>query len=119
MARVKTGMNTHRRHKRILKLARGYYGGRSRQYRAANEAVMKALAHAYRDRRRKKRDYRSLWIQRINAAARREGLSYSRLISGLHRAGIEINRKVLAELAIRDTGAFRAIVSQAREALGR
>ena len=118
MARVKSGTTTHRRHKKILKLARGYYAGNSKLFRPANEAVMKALHHAYVDRRRKKRDFRSLWIQRINAAARREGLSYSRLISGLHRAGVGVNRKMLADLAVRDAKAFGAIVARAREALG-
>jgi large subunit ribosomal protein L20 len=118
MARVKTGKTNHRRHKRILKLARGYYGGNSRLFRPANEAVMKALMHAYRDRRRRKRDFRALWIQRINAAARREGMTYSRLIAGLRRAGVAVNRKMLADLAVRDRAAFRAVVARAREALG-
>ncbi|MCL6595963.1 MAG: 50S ribosomal protein L20 [Firmicutes bacterium] len=119
MARVKSGTTTHRRHRKILRLARGYRGGNSKLFRPANEAVMKALRHAYVDRRRRKRDFRALWIQRINAAARQEGMSYSRLISGLHRAGVGVNRKMLAELAIRDRKAFVAIVARAREALAR
>jgi large subunit ribosomal protein L20 len=117
MARVKSGTTTHRRHKKILRLARGYYGARSKLFRPANEAVLKALAYAYRDRRRRKRDFRALWIQRINAAARRQGMTYSRLINGLHRAGVQVNRKVLAELAVTDQPAFRALVMRAREGL--
>mgnify|MGYP000777014846 CR=1 FL=1 len=96
MARVKVGVTAHRRHKHILKLAKGYYGSRSKQFKKANELVMKALSYARRDRRAKKREYRRLWIARINAAARMNGLSYSKFMYGLKLAGVELNRKVLA-----------------------
>ncbi|EKP93984.1 MULTISPECIES: 50S ribosomal protein L20 [Thermaerobacter] len=118
MPRVKGGPRTRRRHKKILKLARGYYGRRSKTFRAANEQVLHSLWYAYRDRRARKRDFRRLWIQRINAAARQYGLSYSRLMSGLRKAGVGLNRKVLADLAVRDGAAFRAVVERARQALG-
>lgn len=117
MARVKRGVATHRRHKKILKLAKGYHGAKSRWYKLANQYVVRALAQAYRDRRVRKRDFRRLWIARINAAARSNGLSYSRLISGLRRAGVRVNRKVLADLAARDTQAFTALVAKAKEGL--
>jgi large subunit ribosomal protein L20 len=117
MARVKRGVTTRRRHKKILKLARGYYGAKSRWYKLANQYVVRALAQAYRDRRVRKRDYRRLWIARINAAARRDGLSYSRLISGLRKAGVTVNRKVLADMAARDGTAFTALVAKAKEGL--
>lgn len=117
MARVKRGVATHRRHKKILKLAKGYSGAKSRWYKLANQYVVRALAQAYRDRRVRKRDFRRLWIARINAAARSNGLSYSRLISGLRRAGVRVNRKVLADLAARDTQAFTALVAKAKEGL--
>lgn len=117
MARVKRGVATHRRHKKILKLAKGYSGAKSRWYKLANQYVVRALAQAYRDRRVRKRDFRRLWIARINAAARSNGLSYSRLISGLRKAGVMVNRKVLADLAARDTQAFTALVAKAKEGL--
>ena len=102
MSRVKRGVQAHRRHKKILKLAKGYYGARSRVFRVAKQAVIKAGQYAYRDRRQRKRQFRALWITRINAGARMNGLSYSRLISGLKKSSIEIDRKVLADLAIHD-----------------
>lgn len=117
MARVKRGVTTRRRHKKILKLARGYYGAKSRWYKLANQFVVRALAQAYRDRRVRKRDYRRLWIARINAAARRDGLSYSRMINGLRKAGVTVNRKVLADIAARDGQAFTALVAKAKEGL--
>ncbi|MGK2913627.1 MAG: 50S ribosomal protein L20 [Porticoccaceae bacterium] len=117
MARVKRGVTAHRRHKKVLKQAKGYYGARSRVYRVAIQAVTKAGQYAYRDRRVKKRTFRSLWIVRINAQARVEGLSYSQLIAGLKKAGIELDRRVLADLAVHDKSAFTQIVSQAKAAL--
>jgi len=117
MSRVKRGYKARRRHNRILKLAKGYRGGHSRLFRSAVEAVERALCYAYRDRRQRKRAFRRLWIVRINAASRTHGLSYSRLINGLGRAGIELDRKVLAELASADPQAFGAVVEQARAAL--
>jgi large subunit ribosomal protein L20 len=117
MARVKRGVTTHARHKKILDLAKGYRGRSSTAYRIALEKVEKALRYAYRDRRNKKRDFRGLWIQRINAGAREHGLTYSQLINGLKRAGIELDRKVLSDLAIREPEAFAAIVAQAKSAL--
>jgi large subunit ribosomal protein L20 len=117
MARVKRGVIAGRRHKKILKKAKGYYGARSKVFRAAKQAVIKAGQYAYRDRRAKKRDYRALWIQRINAAARGFELSYSRMINGLKKAGIEIDRKALADLAVHDIAAFGAIAAKAKAAL--
>ena len=117
MARVKRGTTTKQGHKRLLKQAKGYWGGRSRLFRTAREAVDRAQVYAYRDRRKRKRDFRRLWIARINAAARINGISYSQLIHGLDKAGVEINRKMLAELAVRDPGAFTAVVEQARSHL--
>lgn len=117
MARVKRGVTAHRRHKKILKLAKGYYGARSRIYRVAVQAVTKAGQYAYRDRRVKKRTFRSLWIARINAQARVDGMSYSQLIAGLNKAGITLDRKVLSDLAIHDKPAFAQIVNQAKTAL--
>ncbi|MBE3589282.1 MAG: 50S ribosomal protein L20 [Firmicutes bacterium] len=117
MARVKRGVTARRRHKKILKLAKGYWGAKHRLFRPANEQVLKSLHYAYRDRRARKRDFRRLWIARINAAARMNGLSYSRFISGLKRAGIEINRKILADLAVRDAAAFSKLVARAKESL--
>src|SRR6201989_3726731 len=108
MARVKRGVTGGRRHKKILAKAKGYYHARRKVFRAANQAVIKAGQYAYRDRRQKKREFRALWIARINAAARLHGLSYSRMINGLNRAGIEIDRKMLADLAIHDAEAFGA-----------
>lgn len=117
MARVKRGVEARRRHKKILKQAKGYYGARSRVYRVAAQAVTKAGQYAYRDRRAKKRTFRRLWIARINAQSRAEGLSYSRLINGLNKAGIELDRRVLADLAVHDKAAFGAVVNQAKAAL--
>ncbi|MEO8309465.1 MAG: 50S ribosomal protein L20 [Pseudomonadota bacterium] len=117
MARVKRGVTAGRRHKKVLAKAKGYYNARRKVFRAAKQAVIKAGQYAYRDRRAKKREFRALWITRINAAARDHGLSYSRLINGLLKAGIEIDRKVLAELAVHDAGAFGAICEQAKAQL--
>ncbi|MGY8823606.1 MAG: 50S ribosomal protein L20 [Candidatus Latescibacterota bacterium] len=114
MARVKHAVATKRRKKKVLAKAKGYWGARSRLYRTAQEAVNRAEAYAYRDRRVRKRDFRQLWIARINAAARINGLSYSRLIHGLDKAGVEVNRKVLADLAVRDPVTFTAIAEQAK-----
>ncbi len=114
MARVKRGVMAHKRHKKLMKLAKGYWGSRSRHYRPANETVMHALSYAYRDRRNRKRDFRRLWIQRINAAARLNGTTYSRLIQSLKVSGIEIDRKILADLAVHDPAAFSSIVAQAQ-----
>jgi len=117
MARVKRGVVAHRRHKKILKLAKGYYGARSRVFRVAKQAVTKAGQYAYRDRRQRKRQFRSLWITRINAQSRANGMSYSRFIAGLKRAQIQLDRRVLADLAVHDKPAFAAIVAQAKTAL--
>ena len=113
MARVKTGFTRRRRHKKVLKLTKGQYGTKSKLFRRANEAMLKSLWYAYRDRRNRKRDLRRLWITRINAAARQNGTTYSRLIHGLKQKDIQINRKMLADLAVRDANAFKAIVDQA------
>jgi len=117
MARVKRGVIAGRRHKKVLKKAKGYYNARRKVYRVAKQAVIKAGQYAYTGRRLKKRDYRALWIQRINAAARTFELSYSRLMSGLKKAGIEVDRKALADLAVNDIEAFGAIAKQAKAAL--
>ncbi|MBA3812965.1 MAG: 50S ribosomal protein L20 [Alphaproteobacteria bacterium] len=117
MAHVKRGTTTHARHKKILKLAKGFRGRSKNCYRIAVERVERALQYAYRDRRTKKRDFRALWIQRINAATREHGMTYSRFINGLLKAGIDIDRKVLADLAVREPVAFKAIVEQAQAAL--
>jgi len=117
MARVKRGVIARARHKKILKEAKGYYGARSKTFKVAKQAVIKAGQYAYRDRRQRKRQFRSLWIARINAAARAEGLSYSRLIHGLDVAEIEIDRKVLADIAVHDSEAFAALAAAAKEAL--
>ena len=117
MPRVKVGVTAHRRHKKILKLAKGYKGSKSKQFKKANETVMKALYYARRDRRAKKGNFRRLWIARINAAARTKGISYSRLVCGLTKAGVEVNRKMLADLAISDAQAFAKIVAVAKENL--
>ncbi len=117
MARIKTGKTAHKRHKKILKLAKGYYGAKSKRYRMANQAVMKSLNYAYIGRKLKKRDFRKLWITRINAAARMNGMSYSRLINGLKLAGVSINRKMLADLAVNDSDAFADLVAVAKENL--
>ncbi len=118
MSRVKRGVTAHARHKKVLDQAKGYYGARSKIYRVAKQAVIKAGQYAYRDRRQKKREFRALWIVRINAGARESGLSYSRLINGLHLAGIEIDRKVLADLAVFDKPAFAELAARAKAALG-
>lgn len=114
MPRVKTGVTNRKRHKKILKLAKGYWGKRSKTFRAANEAVLKALYYARRHRREKKREWRSLWIARINAACRLNGTTYSRFIGGLKKAGIHVNRKVLADLAVADQKAFAELVKVAK-----
>jgi large subunit ribosomal protein L20 len=116
MPRVKRGVQARARHKKVLKKAKGYYGARSRIYRVAKQAVIKAAQYAYRDRKQKKRVFRSLWIVRINAAARECGLSYSRLMNGLKKAGIELDRKVLADMAMNDKVAFQKVADQAKEA---
>ena len=117
MPRVKRGVTAHARHKKILKEAKGYYGARSKIYRVAKQAVIKAGQYAYRDRRQRKRQFRTLWIARINAAARQNGLSYSRLIDGLKKAGVEVDRKVLADIAYHDEVGFAALAEQAKAAL--
>ncbi|RFA24407.1 50S ribosomal protein L20 [Alkalilimnicola ehrlichii] len=117
MARVKRGVTARARHKKVLGKAKGYYGMRSRSFRVANQAVTKAGQYAYRDRRQRKRQFRVLWISRINAAARENGLSYSRFINGLMKAGIEVDRKVLADLAVHDKAAFTALAEQAKASL--
>ena len=114
MPRVKVGVTAHRRHKKILKLAKGYKGSKSKQFKKANETVMKALYYARRDRRAKKGNFRRLWIARINAAARTNGISYSKLINGLTKAGVEVNRKMLADIAVNDPAAFTKLVETVR-----
>ena len=118
MARVKRGVVARRRHRKVLNRAKGYYGARRKIYRVAKQAVIKAGQYSYRDRRQRKRDFRSLWITRINAAARTHGMSYSRFINGLKRAEIEIDRKVLADLAVHDKAAFQALAEKAQASLG-
>jgi large subunit ribosomal protein L20 len=118
MARVKRSVHGRKHHRSVLEQAKGYYGNKSRTYRAANEQLMHSMQYAYRDRRARKGDFRKLWIQRINAAARLNGMSYSRFISGLHQAGVEVDRKVLADLAVTDADAFAVLVSVAGTALG-
>jgi large subunit ribosomal protein L20 len=117
MARVKRGVVARRSHKKVLKAAKGYYGARSRIFRVAKQAVIKAGQYAYRDRRQRKRQFRALWIARINAAARINGMSYSRFIAGLKKASIEIDRKILADLAVQEKAAFAAVVEKAKAAL--
>lgn len=117
MARVKRGVTTHARHRKILKLAKGYRGRSSTNFRIAIEKVEKALQYAYRDRRAKKRNFRALWIQRINAGARQNGLTYSRFMNGLKKAGIVLDRKVLSDIATREPEAFASLVQQAQAAL--
>ena len=119
MPRVKGGTLTRRRRNRVLKLAKGYYGAKSKLFKTAKQAVMKSYMYAYRDRRQKKRDFRKLWIARINAAARLNGLSYSKLMHGLKLAGIEMNRKMLADLAVNDAAAFTVLADKAKEALAK
>ncbi len=117
MARVRRGVAAHARHKKVIKQAKGYYGRRKNTIRIAKQAVEKANQYAYRDRRNRKRNFRALWIQRINAAARDNGLTYGRMIDGLTKAGIEVDRKVLADLAVHEPEAFAALVGKAKEAL--
>ena len=119
MARVKKGVNAHKRHKKILKLAKGFYGQKSKVFRAANPAVMRSLRSAYIGRKLKKRQYRQMWIARINAAARMNGMSYSRLMDGLKKANIEINRKMLSEMAIYDAAAFAQLCETAKQHCGK
>lgn len=117
MARIKGGLNAKRKHKKVLKLAKGYRGARSKQYRVAKQSVMRALASSYAGRKQRKREMRQLWIARINAAARMNGINYSNLMHGLKIAGIDINRKMLSELAVNDPDAFAQIVDTAKKAL--
>jgi large subunit ribosomal protein L20 len=117
MSRVKRGVTTHAKHKKVLKQAKGFRGRRKNTIRVAKQAVDKSLQYAYRDRRNRKRSFRALWIQRINAAVREHGLTYGRFIDGLNKAGVEIDRKVLAEIAIKDQAAFKALVDQAQSAV--
>ncbi len=117
MSRVKRGVTAHARHKKVIKAAKGYYGRRKNTIRVAKQAVEKAGQYAYRDRKAKKRNFRSLWIQRINAATRQHGMTYGRFIDGLNKAGIEVDRKVLSDLAINQPDAFKALVDQAKGAL--
>lgn len=117
MARVKKGVNAHKRHKKILKQAKGFYGAKSKVFKAANPAVMRSLRSAYVGRKLKKRQYRQMWIARINAAARMNGLSYSKLMDGLKKSGIEINRKMLSEMAIHDPAAFAKLCETAKKAI--
>lgn len=117
MARVKRGVVARRRHKKILKQAKGYYGARSRVFRVAKQAVIKAGQYAYRDRRQRKRQFRQLWIARINAGARQNGLSYSKFINGLKLASVEIDRKIMADLAVNEKAAFTALVEKAKSSL--
>ena len=117
MARVKRGVTAHAKHKKVLKKAKGYYGARRSQIKVAKQAVEKAQQYAYRDRKTRKRDFRSLWTQRINAAAREHGLTYSRLINGLTKAGVEVDRKNLSDMAINQPEAFAAVVASAKQTL--
>jgi len=117
MPRVKTGVVRRRRHKKVLKLARGFYSGRRKHFRKAKEQLERSLVYAFRDRKQKKRDFRKLWIIRINAACRLNGMSYSVFMNGLKRAGIELDRKILADMAMNDAAAFTALTAQAKSAL--
>ena len=117
MARVKRGVTSHRRHKKVLRQAKGYYGNRSKIYRVANQAVMRSLQYAYAHRKLRKRDFRKLWIARINAAARMNGLSYSKMMHGLKVAGVDINRKMLAEMAVNDAEGFKSLAELAKSKL--
>jgi large subunit ribosomal protein L20 len=117
MARVKRGVTTHRRHKKVLNQVKGHRATRNRLYKRAHESLMKSLQYAYRDRKNRKREFRRLWIQRINAASRQNGLTYSRLIQGLTVAGVGVDRKMLADLAVRDADAFSAVVEVAKKSL--
>ena len=116
MARIKAAVNAHKKRRKIMKLAKGYYGSKSKQYRAAQEQVMRSLRYAYIGRKLRKRDFRQLWIARINAAARINGMSYSKFICGLKKTGIDLNRKVLADLAVNDAAAFAKLVEAAKNA---
>ncbi len=117
MARVKRGVTAHAKHKKVLKAAKGFYGRRKNTIRTAKAAVDRAMQYAYRDRKNKKRTFRALWIQRINAAVRAEGLTYSRFIDGLSKAGVEVDRKILSDIAINEPAAFAALVAKSRAAL--
>ena len=119
MARVKRGTTTHARHKKVIKAAKGYSGRRKNTFRIAVQAVEKAGQYAYRDRRNRKREFRALWIQRINAAAREHGVNYARFMDGIHKAGIELDRKVLADIAVHEPEAFKSLVEQAQAALAK
>lgn len=119
MARVKRGVTAHAKHKKVLKAAKGYYGRRKSTIRVAKQAVEKALQYQFRDRKRRKRNFRALWIQRINAATREHGLTYGRFIDGLTKLGIEVDRKVLADIAVKDAAAFKALVDQASAAVNK
>ena len=119
MARVKGALNTRKKHKKVLKLAKGFRGGESRLYRTANQAVMRSMQNAYIGRKRRKRDFRRLWIARISAAAKMNGTNYSTFMNGLKKAGIEMNRKMLSEIAIADAAGFTALVETAKKALGK
>jgi large subunit ribosomal protein L20 len=118
MARIKRGLNKTKNRRKVMKYVKGFRAARRRNYRVANEAMLHSLAYAFRDRRVRKRDFRSLWIARINAAARREGLSYSRLVAGLKKSGVTINRKALADLAVHDAAAFARLTALAKDAVG-
>ena len=117
MARIKGGLNAKKKHNRVLKLAKGYRGARSNQYRVAKQSVMRALTSSYSGRKERKREFRKLWITRINAAARQNGISYSKLMDGLNKAGVQVNRKMLADMAVNDAAGFTAIVEAAKKAL--
>ena len=117
MARVKRGVTSHAKHKKVLKLAKGYYGRRKNTIRVAKQAVEKAMQYTYRDRKRRKRTFRALWIQRINAATRELGMTYGRFIEGLTKAGVEVDRKVLADIAVKDPAAFKALADKAAAAI--
>ena len=119
MARIKRGVGGIKHRRKVMKLVKGFRAARRRNYRVANEALLHSLSYAFRDRRVRKRDFRSLWITRINAAARREGLTYSRLMAGLKKSGINVNRKALADLAVHDTAAFNQLLSVAKDSLGK
>lgn len=116
MARIKSGVTSHHRHKKVLKMAQGYFGSKHKLYRPANEQVMKSLWYSYVHRRTKKREYRRLWIARINAATRTHGMSYSTFMGGLRKAGVEVNRKILADMAVRDAAGFEKLVAVAKAA---
>ena len=117
MARIKRGVTTRHRHKRLLQMTKGHRGGRHKLYKQANESLIKALSHAYRHRKERKGDFRRLWITRINAAARENGLSYSQFIYGLHQSGVEVDRKILADIAVRDSETFAQLASAAKEGI--